>query len=168
VRSRWRQLRRTQPEAPDSGPGSAEPDSGPVFWETRDRPTERPDIWADLETKRQFLADFRGEDPERRRRAMELIFPQRPADAAEAERMSYEELRTALEDPDTLQALQAKAAELQAATEQRLRQAAEALAHSAAAARAQHSSRPSGHTAEHPSTQQAPPPAAPPQQGPRP
>ncbi|MFG2683945.1 hypothetical protein [Streptomyces sp. NPDC048392] len=168
VRSRWRQLRRTQPEAPESGPGSAEPDSGPVFWVTRDSTTGRPDIGADLETKRQFLADFRGEDPERRRRALELVFPQRPADAAEEERISYEELRTALEDPATLQALQAKADELQAATEQRLRQAAEALARSAPAARAPHTSRPSGHTAEHPSIQQPLPSAAAPQQGPRP
>ncbi|MER7966831.1 hypothetical protein [Streptomyces ardesiacus] len=168
VPSRGRQLRRTQPEAPDSGPGPAEPDSGPVFWANRDSTTGRPDIGADLETKRQFLADFRGEDPERRRRAMELVFPQHPTDAAEEERISYEELRTALEDPGTLQALQAKADELQAATEQRLRQAAEALAHLAAAARAPHASRPSGHTAEHPSNQQPPPSAAPPQQGPRP
>lgn len=168
VPSRRRQLRRTQPEAPDSGPGPAEPDSGPVFWATRDSTTERPSTGADLETKRQFLADFRGKDPERRRRAMELVFPQHPADAAEEERISYEELRTALEDPGTLQALQAKADELQAATEQRLRQAAEAPTHSAAAARAPHASRPSGHTAEHPSNQQPPPSAAPPQQGPRP
>ncbi|MEW1996784.1 hypothetical protein ACFWFH_12925 [Streptomyces coelicoflavus] len=169
VRSRWRQLRRTQPEAPESGPGSAEPDSGPVFWVTRDSTTGRPDIGADLlETKRQFLADFRGEDSERRRRAMELVFPQHPADAAEEERISYEELRTALEDPGTLQALQSKADEIQAATEQRLTQAAEAIARTAAAARAPHASRPSGHTAEHPSIQQPPPSAAPPQQGPRP
>lgn len=139
VWSRWRQLRRTQPAAPESGPGSAEPDSGPVFWVTRDSTTGHPDIGADLETKRQFLADLR--DPERRRRAMELVFPQHPADTAQEERNSYEELRTALEDPDTLQALQAlqaKSDELQAATEQRLRQAAEALAHLAAAARAPH------------------------------
>ncbi|MFD7957259.1 hypothetical protein ACFV4X_27685 [Streptomyces ardesiacus] len=168
VPSRQRQLRRTQPEAPESGPGPAEPDSGPVFWATRDSTTGRPGIGEDLETKRQFLADLRAEDPERRRRAMELVFPQHPADTAEEERISYEELRTALEDPDTQQVLQAKADELQAATERRLRQAAEALAHSAAAARAPHASRPSGHTAEHPSIQQPLPSAAPPQQGPRP
>lgn len=136
---------------------------------TQDRTTERPGIGADLETKRQFLVDFRSEDPERRRRATELVFPQRPAAAAEAEPIFDEELHTALEGPATLQAVQDKAAELQAATQQRLRQAAEANAHSdATAMRAQPTSRPSGHTGAHPGTQQLPPPAAPPQQGPRP
>lgn len=113
---------------PDSGPVLVQPNSGGVFWVTQDESARRPDIWADLETRRQFLADLRSEDPERRRRAMELLSPQRPADPTEADLISYEDMRTALQDPATLRAVQAKAAELQAATEQRLRQAAEALA----------------------------------------
>ncbi|WP_432171778.1 hypothetical protein [Streptomyces sp. 1222.5] len=148
-----------QSDAPDSGP--VRPDSGGVFWVTSDKPARRPDIAGDLETKRQFLADLRAENPERRRRPMELISPHRPADATEAEPISYTDLRTALQDPGTRRAVQAKAAELQAATEQRLRRAAEALAHrDTTAAPPQHASRPSG--------RQPPPPAAPPQQGPRP
>ncbi|WP_030338463.1 hypothetical protein [Streptomyces sp. NRRL S-1022] len=92
---------------------------------------------------------------------MELISPHRPADATEAEPISYADLCTALEDPSTLRTVQTKAAELQAATEQRLRQAAEALAHGdTTAAPPQHASWPSG--------QQPHAPAAPPQQGPRP
>ncbi|MFF8401699.1 hypothetical protein ACF06P_08710 [Streptomyces sp. NPDC015684] len=136
------------------------PAAGGVFRVT-DKSARRPDIWADLETKRQMLADLRHEDPECRRRAMELISPQRPADATEAEPISYKDVRTALQDPGTLRAVQAKAAELQAATEQRLRQAAEALAHrDTIAAPAQQASRPSG---RQPLT-----PAAPPRHGPRP
>lgn len=96
---------------------------------TSDEPARRPDITGDLETKRQFLADLRAQDPERRRRAMELISPHRPADATEAEPISYTDLGAALQDPGTLRAVQAKAGQLQAATEQRLRQVAEALAH---------------------------------------
>ncbi|MFF4443140.1 hypothetical protein [Streptomyces sp. NPDC001621] len=112
---------------PDSGPVLVQPNSGGVFWVTQDESARRPDIWADLETRRQFLADLRSEDPERRRQAMELLSPQRPADPTEADLISYEDMRTALQDPATLRAVQAKAAELQAATEQRLRQAAEAM-----------------------------------------
>ncbi|MFE9500334.1 hypothetical protein [Streptomyces collinus] len=128
---------------------------------TSDEPARRPDIAGDLETKRQFLADLRAQDPERRRRATELISPQRPADATEAEPLSYTDLGAALQDPGTRRAVQAKAAQLQAATEQRLRQAAEALTHrDTTAAPTQHASRPSG--------QQPLSPTAPPQQGPRP
>ncbi|MGY4998091.1 hypothetical protein [Streptomyces sp. 900105245] len=147
---------------PDSGPVLVQPNSGGVFWVTQDESARRPDIWADLETRRQFLADLRSEDPERRRRAMELLSPQRPADPTEADLISYEDMRTALQDPATLRAVQAKAAELQAATEQRLRHAAEALAppRDSTGAPPQHASRPSG--------RQPLPPAAPPQQGPRP
>ncbi|MFF4845836.1 hypothetical protein [Streptomyces collinus] len=156
-----RQLRRTPSDAPASGPAPVRPEAGGVFWVTSDDPARRPDIAGDLETKRQFLADLRAEEPERRRRARQLISPHGPADASEAEPLSSADLGAALQDPGTRRAVQARAAQLQAATEQRLRQAAEALAHrDTTAAPPQHASRPSG--------QQPQPPAAPPQQGPRP
>ncbi|MFI2437129.1 hypothetical protein [Streptomyces sp. NPDC018693] len=51
----WRQLRRTQPDAPDSGPVSSPPDSDGIFWVPQEQSAGSPDIWADLEAKRQFL-----------------------------------------------------------------------------------------------------------------
>ncbi|MFI1855556.1 hypothetical protein [Streptomyces sp. NPDC020480] len=51
-----RHPRRTQPDPPDPGPVSFQPDSDRAFWITEDRPAGRPDTSADLEAKHQFLA----------------------------------------------------------------------------------------------------------------
>ncbi|CAM5514388.1 hypothetical protein GCM10010345_87130 [Streptomyces canarius] len=51
-----RQLGRTQPHAPDSGPVSAEPDAGGIIWVTQDGSARHRGTWADLEAKRRFLA----------------------------------------------------------------------------------------------------------------
>jgi hypothetical protein len=52
----WRQMRRTQPDVPEPGSLPSQPDSDGISWVTQDGPAWRPDIWADLEAKRQFLA----------------------------------------------------------------------------------------------------------------
>ncbi|KAF3470008.1 hypothetical protein [Streptomyces sp. Tu 3180] len=65
---------------------------------------------------------------QRKQRPIELITQARPTGPAGDEiTLSHEEWRTALEDPGTLQAVQQKIAEVEAATRQRLQRAAAAL-----------------------------------------
>jgi hypothetical protein len=56
----WSQLRRTQPDAPDPGPASLQPDSDGIFWVTQETSAGRPDSWADLKAKRQYLVGLPG------------------------------------------------------------------------------------------------------------
>ncbi|KOV52056.1 hypothetical protein ADL00_38495 [Streptomyces sp. AS58] len=59
-RAAWRQLGGTQPDAQGASPASAQQDSDRVFRVTREGSAGSPDVWADLEAKRQFLAGIPG------------------------------------------------------------------------------------------------------------
>ncbi|MFJ5212283.1 hypothetical protein [Streptomyces nigra] len=153
-RTAWRQLRGTQPAAPDADHASAQQDPDGIFWVTPEGSEVRPNAWADLEAKRQYLADLFGaghagtapqpqprppsqHHSEAHQDADDRPVPgttQRDGDehataGREESAPSYEELGAWTEDhPDTVQAVQRRIAQVQEATRLRLEQAAAALA----------------------------------------
>lgn len=141
----------------DASTTNSSSDPGTTYWMTQPTPEQR------------HAADW-AEVAERKRRAMDRLSPPYAAGTTDEEpiTISDDAWRAVMEDPDTLQAVQGKFAELQQASEERLRQAAEALTRPASTDPSAHQRPgPSDHAAAHPSAQQPPSPVMPPQHGPR-